>query len=344
MNEEDHVPRLMSYLIDWMSGRQTEEKHRKALLALNWRSPSEFLGYLTRILEGQIQQSEALKAWESESEKAWIHYIVGLIRAKENNLADAEELLKEAVLSADPEGWEYFLARAKLEEIQKKRLDSFPEEVQWKQYQEKLDAFDQIIEKEHSEKKDRKAKMVAYESQIEEDTISAKAKLEALEKLYELIPQNGDILVALSFYSAIEESWEKALEYTRSFLSKEGRESASRLSLSLLEAELLHKLGHQDDARTVLQTFNRRTRDSWYRAITDTLMGKRTKESLDKKAGESPENLITGHTALGFWAEGLEQNDQAIEHYKKALESFLDTWIEFDFARERIKYLRKPSQ
>ena len=34
--------------------------------------------------------------------------------------------------------------------------------------------------------------------------------------------------------------------------------------------------------------------------------------------------------------------DKAIEYYKMALESFLDTWLEFDFARERIKNLRRP--
>jgi hypothetical protein len=33
--------------------------------------------------------------------------------------------------------------------------------------------------------------------------------------------------------------------------------------------------------------------------------------------------------------------DIALDHYRKALASFSDTWIEFEFARERIKKLRR---
>jgi hypothetical protein len=62
---------------------------------------------------------------------------------------------------------------------------------------------------------------------------------------------------------------------------------------------------------------------------------------LKKGAGVSPENLITLYTALGFWAEGAGKKEGAVDHYKVALESLLDTWHEFEFARERIKRLRQ---
>jgi hypothetical protein len=78
--------------------------------------------------------------------------------------------------------------------------------------------------------------------------------------------------------------------------------------------------------------------------VSESLLGKRTEDSLKKEAGESPEKLITLHAALGFWAEGSRDKEKAIEHYKEALESFMDTWIEFDFAKERIKTLRQPSK
>ena len=78
--------------------------------------------------------------------------------------------------------------------------------------------------------------------------------------------------------------------------------------------------------------------DENHRTINIYLIG-----DMKEEAGKSPENLITLHTALGFWAEGSGDNKMAIEHYKKALESFLDTWIKFEFARERIKSLRQPS-
>ena len=87
-----------------------------------------------------------------------------------------------------------------------------------------------------------------------------------------------------------------------------------------------------------------RTIDPWYRAVSESFLGKRTEDSLKKEAGESPEKLITLHAALGFWAEGSGAKERAIEHYKEALESFIDTWIEFDFAKERIKSLRRASE
>ncbi|MCJ7593705.1 MAG: hypothetical protein MUO52_02900, partial [Desulfobacterales bacterium] len=70
---------------------------------------------------------------------------------------------------------------------------------------------------------------------------------------------------------------------------------------------------------------------------------KRTEESLKKEAGMSPENLITLYTALGFWAEGSGEKERAVDYYKEALESLLDTWDEFEFAWERIKHLRQQS-
>jgi tetratricopeptide (TPR) repeat protein len=151
-------------------------------------------------------------------------------------------------------------------------------------------------------------------------------------------------MVGLAFYSTIEEDWVQALEYARTFLKKEGRQSASRLSVGLLEPEILQRMGRQEEARTSLEAYGRRIRDSWYRAISECLLGKRTEESLKKEAGKSPENLITLHAALGFWAEGCEDKERAIEHYKEALESLMDTWIEFDFAKERIRSLRRLSE
>ena len=84
-------------------------------------------------------------------------------------------------------------------------------------------------------------------------------------------------------------------------------------------------------------------KDPWYRFLTECLLGNKTVDSLKKAAGESPEKLLTGHTALGFWAEGSGAKERAIEHYKVALESLMDTWLEFDFARERIESLRGSS-
>jgi hypothetical protein len=110
-----------------------------------------------------------------------------------------------------------------------------------------------------------------------------------------------------------------------------------------LEAEILHQMGREKQAQASLKAYTTRVMDPWYRALSECLAGKRSVESLKKEAGESPEKLVTAHTALGLWAEGSGDKERAVEHYKVALESFMDTWLEFEFAKERIKSLRRPS-
>lgn len=61
------------------------------------------------------------------------------------------------------------------------------------------------------------------------------------------------------------------------------------------------------------------------------------------QAGESPETLLTGHTALGLWAEGRGDATDAIRHYREALGSYMDYRIEYDFAMARMKRLRKAT-
>ncbi len=84
------------------------------------------------------------------------------------------------------------------------------------------------------------------------------------------------------------------------------------------------------------EDYYRRTRDLWYLAISEHLLGEQTEQSLSEKAGESPENLVTWHTALDFWAEGSGDKKKAIKHYKEALGSYMDTRIEYDFAKSGL--------
>ena len=343
MDPDNNLTRLMLCIIDWLAGRPPVDLYGDALLALDWRSPTEFLGYLFRVLEGRVDGTTALKRWESESEKSWLYYVVGLIRYKNGEMPEAETLLKEAILAADINSWEFFLTRAKLEQIQKRRLDMLQDDTQWAGYQAEIDAFSDVVQRDQAAKKNRMLKLAELKAQLEEDSASPKDKRRVLEKILESTPDIGDVLVGLAFYSAMDEAWEQALAYAQTFLKRDGRQNASRLSLGLLEAGILHLLGRQEEARESLLAYGHKTRDPWYRSVSECLLGKRTEESLTKEDGKRPENLIILHTALGFWAEGSGNKEMAIEHYKEALESFLDTWVEFDFARERIKALRQES-
>ncbi len=343
MDAENPEARLMLFLIDWLAGKGASSSHREELLAADWRSAAEFQGFMVRVLEGLVDELSALDGWHTAAEKSWLYYAVGLIRAGHQDFKGAEELLREAVLTADPEAWEFFVGRAKLEQLQKRSRNALKTKDQWKKYNQDIEAFNKSV-KESLEKNEKlKADLMPLMTKFTDETVELKEKREVLLKIAEIYPENRKVYVALAFYSAADEDWSQALEYVRKFLDEGGRQNADRMSLGLLEAGILHKQGLKDETRANLETFASRIMDPWYLTICDYLLGNQTEKSLLEQAGESPENLITAQTALGLWAEGSGDKQEAIKHYREALGSFLDTWLEYDFAKERLERLRQPA-
>ncbi|MBW1724389.1 MAG: trypsin-like peptidase domain-containing protein [Deltaproteobacteria bacterium] len=342
-DENDHA-RLMLFLIDWLASQSNESHYRRELLALDWRSPSEFFGHLVRILEGHIGGKLALKGGYSKSEKSWIHYVVGLILTKRGDLEGSESLLKRAVLAVDSKEWVFFLALSKLKQVQRQRMSSLKNASKRTKYQTQVEAFAQTIQKDLSSKAKRRAELEPLIAKFKHGSMSPRDKQAVLEKILEKDKTNGEILLWLVYYSAMDESWSQALEYVQTFLKIEGRESAGRLNLGLLQPEIFYNIGHEEKAKAKLEEYKQRTKDPWYRAIGECLMDERTEQSLIEKAGESPGHIITAHTALGFWAEGSGDKKKAIRHYKEALGSYMDERIEYEFAIERIKKLRQISE
>jgi len=334
----------MLLIIDWLDGNTSGEAGREALLDLDWRSPDEFMGYLALVLTGLVDEEAALKAWDTASEKSWLLYTVGLIREKGTEWAASETLLRKAVLAADPEAWPFFLAKAGLDAIRRKRLGTFNDKDRWTAYQADVNAFDESLLKDQAAKAEGRARVAALKTRLEMEAANARARQEILALIHEADPDDRDVLVGLAFYSAMDEDWSKALEYAKAYLKRGGRQNAARLSLGLLEAEILYRLGRSEEAQTSLEAYVRRTRDPWYRAVSEVLQGKRSEDSLKQEGGKTPENLLVLQTALGFWSEGSGNNEKAMKHYKVAMESFMTTRVEFDFARERLKKLRKASK
>jgi tetratricopeptide (TPR) repeat protein len=165
-----------------------------------------------------------------------------------------------------------------------------------------------------------------------------------LEQVLKIDPADGNLLVEMIFYCTMREDWDLALEYAHRFLSLEGRENAGRLQVGLLTAEILLHMGRKEEALAKLENFRQNTEDAWYRLIAECLLGRETEGSLTEKAGESPEYVLTGRTALAFWAEGSGNKKKAIDHYREALGSYMDDMIEYVFAVERIKRLRQKAQ
>ena len=217
------------------------------------------------------------------------------------------------------------------------------EDPRWHVYEKEIETFAAAVEKANAEKKLRKEKLAGLETIHQSETAGMEAKIEALEKILEKSPEDGDAYVGLVFYHAVVENWEKAITYAGRFLKRKGRESARRLSVGLLEPVLIYRSGQKEAAQNRLATILKKMQDPWYRVICEGLLGRRTLDDLKNEVGNSPENLITLHTAFGFWSEGAGEKEKAIEHYKKALESFLDTWVEFEFIKGRLNRLRKPA-
>ncbi len=341
MDSEEYPARLMLYLIDWLADAPSLISSRQTLLDLDWRSEAEFQSYLARVLEHRIEEETALKAWYNFSEKSWLYYIVALARSKRKDAAGAETLLREAILTADTSAWEYFLAHAQLEHLQKQRRQTLQTESQWKEYNTELDRFKKSVDESKKYKLERREKLVALYTRLADGNAKLKDKLAIMEQTHAVIPDNRNILAALAFYAAAAEDWSKSHGYVQAFLQTGVRQNARSMSMGLLEACILNYMGKDDEVRDALNRYESQIRTPWFLEIHDYLLGKQTEASLKEKAGEAPEKLVTAHTIIGLWAEGEGKPDKAIKSYKEALESFLDDWLEYDFARERITSLKK---
>jgi tetratricopeptide (TPR) repeat protein len=190
-------------------------------------------------------------------------------------------------------------------------------------------------------KKKRREGLAPLWASLADGPVPLEEKRELMEKTLELDPENRMVMASLAYTAAALGDWPESLAYLRRVLATEGRQNAARMSLGLLEAGILHFQNHEEEARARLAEYSRRTRDPWFLAIADHLMGRQTEEDLRSQASVGSQNVITAFTAMGFWAEGSKDKTKALRFYQEALGSFLDDWLEYDFVRERIKRLKQ---
>ncbi|MFW2368510.1 MAG: trypsin-like peptidase domain-containing protein [Desulforhopalus sp.] len=344
IDNENNLARLMLYLLEWQADQEKIGGYQNSLALLDWRSEDEFMGYLVAVLENQIAEEDALSGWETLSERNWLGYIVALQRAQKGNLTGAETLLRQTILDGHPDEWSYFLAKAEVERVQQKLIASNKDSASLTRY---IDTVKDFAAKEQAA---RAIKEIAQNEvkqlyiNLSRRDIPVAAKQEIIEKLLPLTPENRRLLVRQAFLSAMSGDWENALNQNNKFLLLPGRESATRMKSSLLQAELLQLNGDIEAAHNALDHFYKNTASPWYRTIAKHLLDKKNLKLLSEQAGEHPEYLITAYTALGLWSEGEGDSGGAVEHYKLALGSYIDYWLEYDLAIERIKQLRKEEQ
>ena len=181
-----------------------------------------------------VDEENALQSWYNASEKSWLHYVISLIHSKRGDWQRAEKLAQEAVLSAGTDAWEFFLAKAQLEQLQKRRRAVLKTETQWNQYKSEIIEFDKKVKDGQKAKVERAEKMVALYLKIADTTAGITDKLQALEKTYEILPDNRGILAAMIYYSAADENWSKSLEYIHALLQTKARQNARRMAIGLL--------------------------------------------------------------------------------------------------------------
>ena len=343
MDNRNNQARLLLFLIDWLADRAHTSFYRQDLFELDWRSPHEFFGYLVRVLEGNIAGDSALRGGYTDEERNWLRYIVALTAARNNATTKMEKLLQPVVLATGRKNWLHYLALSRLQQSWQQKLATLDDPEARSQFQAQQDQFAQRLKMSRRQRVDRQRILAPLQAQVGQDALAPGVKRTLLEQILEIDGGNGNILVELVFYCAMNEQWERALEYARDYLAIDGRENAGRLRVGLLAAEILAKLGRRQEAVAQLENYLINTKDSWYRRIAECLLDPRKEKSLAEKAGESPEYVLTGHVAVAFWAESSGDEDKAIDHYREALGSYMDDMTEYLFAVERIKKLRQKS-
>ena len=333
--------RMMLHLIDFITVKTEKSHYSQALMALDWRSPAEFLGYLTRILDGEIDINTAVAMGDTDPESSLLHYVAGLMEIKQGDGTEAETHFKKALSkAAGGDRWPFLMAMAKLEDLYKNRWETMPDSPEKNAYQSNVKAFLETARTNWLIKAKSKEDLAPLQAKLIQDSVNPPEKQTILKKLLATDQNNANWLLQSAYYYAMDENWEEALTQIIQLLKRRGRESAPRLAGGLLEPLILNKLGRAVEAKARLVAFQERTQDPWYKEITACLLDLTKETSLTEKASQQPAYLLTGHAALGLWAEGRDDAEQALRHYKEALGSYRDDRIEYHFAGERIGKLQ----
>ena len=335
------LAQLMSLVTDWLVGNESENIHRQSLVALDWRSPDEFYGYLARILTGEVSARDALVGGYTSTEKSWLHLFAALVEARPGRTYATRSLLEKSVLTADTYDWSFYLALSQLDRIHSRCMAKSTDPSMRQDCQHQLESLDRRLEQAIGVKDELIAKLEPIRGALQRTDTELETRRLLLENLRAADQDNSAALLAQAYYAAMDEDWDAALGYTRQFLALPGRISAGKLSAGLLEPEILHKQGYTIQARESLIAYRGRIGDPWYRNLSGCLLDPELQAHVTAKAGDNPMNLLTGHSALGLWAEGEGDTTGAIRHYREALGSYMDHRIEYGFAIERIKRLRQ---
>ncbi len=341
INENNQNARWMLFLLDWLNGRSGESRYRQVLLGLDWRSPDEFPGYLTRVLASPVPDPRIGKRGHTREETAWLHYVTGLQTEKKPDFQEAENRFRDALLLSDSQNWFFLLTLARWEAVVEKQWAGLPDDRAKQAFRTDADLFLTQVRQAHAVRKERQTGQAPLLAELARDTLPPSRRKEILRQLWREDPNHVAWLAQLAFACAMDDDWEGALAAADAFLDHRGWHNANRWQMVLLRPGILHMTGRDQEADARLASLVRDEQtDPWYRCIGETLSGEKTEDELIPGTVESPYDALTAYTAMGFWAEGDNEPKKAVKYYKEALGSCLDHRLEYEFARERLRRLQ----
>lgn len=336
---DNSTAKLMLYIMAWLSDKADKpDALTQRLLEMNWYDNDEYFGYLARILKDKKRLEKNTLEYENLSEKSWRLFIEGLIAEKAEEIQHARDMYKQSILSSVADDWVYFISYSRLSQIDKILEKSQKDK---KSFQKELDAFAKKAIDNRKKSTELKETLNSLIEDLESGKLSHKEHIEILGRLINISPENLTMLGKAAFYHSEKGEWQKALDIIDQFFSRSPRETGLSLSLGLLKGEIMAVAGRRPASIEYLKTYLGTIHEPFYRAIIRYLLEKTDEGLLIRLAEKKPEKLITLHTALGLWAEGENNTENASHHYREALSTYLDNWNEYSFALARLTELRK---
>lgn len=340
---ENNTATMLLYLIELQLAQRPDSQVRDKLLDLDWTSDNAFFRALVRLLEGDFDRQTSLTRAATRDEQAWFNFALALLKQNQGAVSAAEELLAKAVSAAYTDNRVYFLARSQLDRLQQKKLLSCAKQTEQTQCRSQIQKTNLELNRKRDREEEQRQQLTALLADDKQGTGSLQEKQSILEEMLVLDPGNRTFLYWLTYVAAMRQDWELAVQPGRSLPDSGSFESREHLSLGLLLPIIFQTTDQADLAEQGLKAFIHKTGSVWFKAIARTLQFDQDRPSLFERAATSPERILTASTFLGFWMEATGRSKEAAPSYREALGTYLDTWIEYEFARERLKRLRKES-
>jgi len=312
-----------------------ETKHARTLLSQRWDSGAEFYGFLIEVLSGKVPLRETPDAWDNLDERASLDLVRAFVYKDRQDYEMAEVLFNKAINGFDDLTWKSEIAISELEKVSAVFNDS-PITIGSDKGADKTVNVSWSTRKDISESEIIDSSLLSELTDIEqlEYVLPEWRTLERVEQVSPPDPARTAFRMAGLGY------WKSALRNCDKVRLVGGRQSARRLRICLLQAQLLRLSGCKNQSLAALQKLRDSTIDPWYRDLAYMLLGEVTVKSLSECARSYPHYQLTLYTALGLRSEAEEDVATALNYYRCAMDSSLTHCPEYVFSKARVTALR----